>query len=1639
MLGSQGFPGATYNGTAWVPYCWSATITGGDNTNNAIYDCLTRTNTFSSLSPAYTSNAITYVMNCATNTFTFTPTYTFTFTFTFTNTYTPTPWPTGVATYTPTITPTPTNTPTITLSPTPNPSPSNTPTPSPTPSPSQTPTWTMTLSPTPSPTNPLSNLTLSKNIINTIPANIAGGTAVTVQIGVCNTGSVTAQSVTVTDVTNYPAGNPQFNGFCGDTSGCNILDNNPHTTSAGLSYMGLNGSNAPSTIVYSALPPSQCATFELHYQFMNPPAACSVFTDYGEIVGSNPITTNSISITQQCNTPTNTPSPTATPSPAFTSTWTQTYSPTPSSTAGSPCVPTSAQICVASDDFSQVYVGGVYLGQVAYCNFDGSGSCPPGCITVPTSLLAGSQVYVAVYTQNTACNNVYTSWDLDITCSNGQHSEITSGSGGIGMDYVSSGNPTTPPASNWYATNYSGTDFTSLPVSVSTTSGYCCWGQQIFNPVTGSQAPFISADSNGAYSTSNCNGALFFRQEATIQSLSPIAGPPSFTITNSLVSGSAVTSGMDMFATFGIKVCNNGGAVTQPGGVTITDNFPVSAGFNFSCWGFGPTTATGSCYYYGGGQPDVNANSIYWSSFGGGGNCVTLLADTENFYLPGNQCQTLVNNASLTWISGSNSGSVNSNSVSVPIPCFSPTVTYTPTYTFTSTYTPPLTFTPTITNSPTPWPTSVATFTSTPSPTSTSISPCTPSSAQICVASDDWSQVYVGGVYLGQINYCNWNGTGSCPPGCITVPTSLLSGNQVYVAVYTQNTSCNTLYASWDLDITCSNGEHSDISSATGGINMDYVNNGNPSTPPASNWYATNYNTTGWISPVVVSEASGDCCLSQSLYNPTTGGRVPFLSTDSTGAYSTSNCNGALFFSQASTIPPPIPVPPATNISLTKSFVGWSSNGTGNANSVTFPGYQQNESPADRIVSIGVQVCNSGRWVTNPVTFVDSGITNGTTFFWSEGFRSSVLGVTNKGFTGNPDSNGFYYDWDQSVTMLASQGFPGATYNGTGWTPYCWSTTIIGDDNTNNAMYDCLSRVNTFSLLSPASTSNAITYVMNCPTNTYTPTYTYTYTNTPTPWPTGVATYTRTNTPSPTSTPTNTISPTITLSSTPTTSLQTPTFTYTPISGSPCIPSSAKICVASDDWSQVYVGGVYLGQVAYCNWNGTGNCPPGCITVPTSLLTGSQVYVAVYTQNTACNTMYTSWDLDITCSNGQHSEITSSSNGVSMDYVSSGNPSTPPASNWYATNYTGTGGTWQTPAVVNTATGYCCWGQSIFNPVTGQQVPFTASTTDGDYSTSNCNGAFFETLAATIPAPQPTVGPVTMTITKSLAGTNISGGDMFVTYAVAICNTGGPVSTGGVTLTDTQGGGTPFSFLGWVVPAVSTTLIDYNANANWPEPAASGGSPATWGTFPGNTCVTLMASMEDYYWAGNACVTTTNTASVGYPGGAVTSNLPVTVNRPCVTITPTSTPTPTNTLASPTVTFTPTYTYTYTPVQSTPTPTQTPTLTPTWTITPTNTIPGGNPPPTNRPNLFPSLVRGSGPITLQFLFTNPINTVDIKIYSTAFRLISNQLFTQIPAGANTGLPVYLISKSGAPLANGLYHVLVTINGKRYILKLLILR
>src|SRR5579871_6528974 len=211
-----------------------------------------------------------------------------------------------------------------------------------------------------------------------------------------------------------------------------------------------------------------------------------------------------------------------------------------------------------------------------------------------------------------------------------------------------------------------------------------------------------------------------------------------------------------------------------------------------------------------------------------------------------------------------------------------------------------------------------------------------------------------------------------------------------------------------------------------------------------------------------------------------------------------------------------------------------------------------------------------------------------------------------------------------------------------------------------------------------------------------------------------------------------------------------------------CSPTSAQICVAGDDTSTVYVGGVSLGVVNYCNWDGTGSCPPGCLSVPTALLTGGQVCLAIETQNTAPLINYTSWDLDITCSGGGHSEITSDNGGggLSLYYTPNGNPAPPPANDgsgnpWYATNYSPSSNPFTfTPTDVNCAE---TWGKPIFNPVSGSQLAFQANSCTADSGSSNVTGALFWRECTPIPTPAPTLGPAAFTITKALIGGPVYG------------------------------------------------------------------------------------------------------------------------------------------------------------------------------------------------------------------------------------------------------------------------------------------
>ena len=82
-------------------------------------------------------------------------------------------------------------------------------------------------------------------------------------------------------------------------------------------------------------------------------------------------------------------------------------------------------------------------------------------------------------------------------------------------------------------------------------------------------------------------------------------------------------------------------------------------------------------------------------------------------------------------------------------------------------------------------------------------------------------------------------------------------------------------------------------------------------------------------------------------------------------------------------------------------------------------------------------------------------------------------------------------------------------------------------------------------------------------------------------------------------------------------------------------------------------------------------------------------------------------------------------------------------------------------------------------------------------------------------------------------------------------------------------------------------------------------------------------------------------------------------------------------------------------------------------------------------------MKGPGPVTIYVLLSTAGN-VDVRILTTGYRVVNDIQFPQVPAGL-ARLAIPLQSKSGAPLANGLYYLVVQTPNQRQILKLLILR
>lgn len=147
-----------------------------------------------------------------------------------------------------------------------------------------------------------------------------------------------------------------------------------------------------------------------------------------------------------------------------------------------------------------------------------------------------------------------------------------------------------------------------------------------------------------------------------------------------------------------------------------------------------------------------------------------------------------------------------------------------------------------------------------------------------------------------------------------------------------------------------------------------------------------------------------------------------------------------------------------------------------------------------------------------------------------------------------------------------------------------------------------------------------------------------------------------------------------------------------------------------------------------------------------------------------------------------------------------------------------------------------------------------------------------------------------------------------------------------------------------------------------------------------------------------------------------------------ITLTPTKifTPTFTWTFSN---TFTPTYTAT-----KTNTPTQT--FTPTKTYTLTSTVTQAPTPLVGHVGLYPNPASGET-VTVLSPFYPGVSNVRIEIFTLGFRKVIDMTVDSVPTG--TGITVRLLGRFSAPLANGLYYVVVTTKSGKAIGKLLVIK
>lgn len=86
--------------------------------------------------------------------------------------------------------------------------------------------------------------------------------------------------------------------------------------------------------------------------------------------------------------------------------------------------------------------------------------------------------------------------------------------------------------------------------------------------------------------------------------------------------------------------------------------------------------------------------------------------------------------------------------------------------------------------------------------------------------------------------------------------------------------------------------------------------------------------------------------------------------------------------------------------------------------------------------------------------------------------------------------------------------------------------------------------------------------------------------------------------------------------------------------------------------------------------------------------------------------------------------------------------------------------------------------------------------------------------------------------------------------------------------------------------------------------------------------------------------------------------------------------------------------------------------------------------------VYPNPATGGTVSVLPASYTG-VSDVQVQIFTIAFRMVQQETYPSVPPGM--AVKVSLTDKGGVPLANGLYYLVVTVNGHRSIGKLLIVQ